>query len=247
MPINHNKIIGVIAPKGSGKTYQVCKHLYSVDRFAAFVIFRSDTGYLAVADNVVFESPRQLAEAMKPERFRLVYHPSIPQLDLSGDFNFPSFNTFIEICYRRGNCTAVIDEAHLICDAKNAPPWLLMTLIDGRRRGVDILYVSHRFSTVHRMLTANTDEFWFYKITEPADLQGIRQRCGVDVMERVANLDRLELVNGTVKPGQRIRWTTYQGIIEEPRPTDQGTGVPLPETNEKTKIVPLANEGQNNG
>lgn len=218
----HNKIIGVIAPKGSGKTHDVCEYLRVQPRFAAYVIFREDAAYLGVSDQVILESPRQLAEAMKPDAFRLIYHPGIP-VPVEGELVFPSFDTFTHVCYERGNCLMVMDEAHLLCDAKRCPPWLLWTLINGRRRGVSIMYVSHRFSTIHRMLTANTDEFWFYRITEPGDLDSIRQRCGHEVMEKVKTLRRLEVRDGTVTPGERLQWSTYGGTEQPEGEPDGGT------------------------
>jgi hypothetical protein len=208
-----NKIIGIIGPKGSGKTFDICRYLKACPTFACFVIFRNDVGYLSVTDEVITENPRQLAEAMKQSEFRIVYHPSIPEVR-DGEFHFPFFDKFVEICFRRGNCTMVIDEAHLLCDARNCPPYLLMSLIDGRRRNLNIVYVSHRFATVSRMLTANTDEFWLYKITESADLDEIRKRCGAEAMEKVKALRRLEKRGGEIIPGERFLWSAYDGQAE---------------------------------
>lgn len=231
-----NKIIGVIGPKGSGKTFDICRYLRTNPAFAAFVIFRNDVGYLSVADEVITENPRQLAESMKQPQFRIIYHPSIPEVK-DGDFVFPFFDRFVEICFRRGNCTMVIDEAHLLCDARNCPPYLLMALIDGRRRNLNILYVSHRFSTVSRMLTANTDELWLYKITESADLDEIRKRCGAETMEKVRNLRRLERKGGEVIPGERTIWSAYNGL-------ETGESAPM-ENQEEPAIDPEQNKGEN--
>lgn len=208
-----NKIIGVIAPKGSGKTHAVCEYLRRQNRFAAFVIFRNDVGYLGPADEVIAENPRRLMESMSEENFRIVYHPSPPVVK-DGDIEISFIDKFIDICFKRGNMLMVLDEAHMICTNRTMPPSLMMAMVDGRRRGLDILYVSHRFATVNRMLTTNTDEFWFWKIIEPADLDGIRGRCGVETMERVRALRRLEQIDGRIIPGEMLRWSTYTGLEE---------------------------------
>jgi hypothetical protein len=105
----------------------------------------------------------------------------------------------------------VVDEAHVLCTARNCPRPLYYAVTLGRHRKLSLIYAAQRFAQVTRIITANTDEFLFWRISEPLDIVAIRDRCGADVAEAVANLRPTELVNGIVKPGEILRWTKERG------------------------------------
>lgn len=208
--MSQNRIIVVIAPKGSGKTYRVAQMVGQAERIAVFDLVREDAYNVCQSYN---GKPRDFAEAIHPKvkNFRAVYRPNIiePDKDL---VICPELEPFIKLCYLRGDMTMVIDEAHLICSGRNCPRSLLMSCLVGRHRRLSIVVVAQRFVGVHGSLRANADEFWFWRIIEPSDLEGIADRCGPEVAEQVQGLRVLEQggKNG-VSPGQVLVWDKTKG------------------------------------
>ena len=210
-----NKITGIIAPKGSGKTFTVCNLLRGARCFAVFDML-GEFQYAKIADEVYSGTPRAFGKALMQERFRIVYRPTVFLRDDSSNSGerVPEFETFIDCCYLRGNMTCVIDEAHQLCSPHHCPESLLVAIRLGRHRSLDIVYVTQSWSAVSRPLTAATDEFVFFKIIEPLDLQGIRNRCGEEVRDRVQGLRKLEqLPDGSAIPGQRLTWNVTEGMV----------------------------------
>jgi hypothetical protein len=118
----------------------------------------------------------------------------------------------------RGDMTMIIDEAHWLCDPFHIPAPLFEALALGRFERLNTIYVTQSWSMVHRLLTRNSHEFFFWRIIEPSDLNGIRERCGADVAERVSSLRRAEdhrPEGGEFIPGEMLHWTVWNGI-EEP-------------------------------
>lgn len=212
--MQQNRIIGAIGPKGSGKTYTVAEYLTTQNRFVIFDIM-GDASYLRVADEVI-KNRKELLDAVKEPEFKIIYRARIERDEKTGDIIAPDLEFVVDVAHTTGNMLLVIDEAHLLCDVHHIPTALFTACAVGRHRQLSLLYVSHRFALVHRILTTNTDEFWFWKIIEPADLDGIRQRCGNETMERVRSTRKLERdKNGTVVPGEMIRWTIEDGSPNE--------------------------------
>lgn len=206
----NNRIIVVIAPKGAGKTYRVAQMVRESERVAVFDM----TWEAAYNECQSFKGrPREFAASIHPnvKSFRCAYRPTTiePDKDL---VTCPELEPFIKLCYLRGDMTMVIDEAHLICSGRNCPRSLLMSCLVGRHRRLNIVVVAQRFTGVHGSLRANADEFWFWRIIEPADVEGIADRCGPEVAEQVTNLRVLERTSDTeVTPGQMLIWDKSKG------------------------------------
>jgi hypothetical protein len=206
-----NRIVGVIAPKGSGKTYMVTEAMRGMERVAAFDMLH-EGAYLGVADEMHTGAPAAFAESLRADQFRVIYRPTIFSMQDEEEY-CPEFEPFVTLCYLRGDMTMIIDEAHQICTARTCPDMLRNAVRLGRHRQLNIYFVTQSFSAVARPLTENADEFWFWKIIEPKDIEGIRARCGLEVAHRVLNLRRLEMNGqGKVIPGEMVRWTTYGGL-----------------------------------
>jgi hypothetical protein len=210
-----NRIIGLIAPKGSGKSYKAAELWGGMERAAVFNIVRKDAAFLSGATHVFDGQPREFARALGAEQFRIIYRPTNVQVSDNGEITFAEFRLFVECCFERGNMCMLVDEAHLLCSSRHIPPRFAQALILGRHENLDICYVAQGFSLVARLLTRNTDEFYFWKIIEPSDLQGIRERCGPEVADKVANLRRLEdkrRDGGTLTPGELVYWSSWGGL-----------------------------------
>lgn len=212
----HNKIIVVIGPKRAGKTRKVSTMLKDIDRVAVFDMMK-DAQYLE-GTVVTRGQPRTFAEAIGPEHetFKVVYQPTIIKLRENGLIDSPEFEPILKLCHLRGDMYFVIDEAHLLCNSRNCPAELMMASYVGGHSGFSMVLIAQSFTGIHPVVRRNADELLFWKLIEPSDLEGIRERCGRDVEEQVRNLRSVELDddNNFVKPGQMLHWTKNKGVIE---------------------------------
>jgi len=202
-------------------------------RCAVFQIVRKDLAFLNGATHIIDGQPKLFAETLGNEQFRAIYRPANVQVGDNGEVSFPEFRLFVECCFERGDMAMLVDEAHLLCSPRHIPPRFSQAIILGRHENLDILYIAQGFSLVARLLTRNTDEFYFGNIIEPADIQGIRERCGPDVSERVTQLRRLEdhrREGGTLVPGELLYWNAWSGTERPPQaPAPQAPQVGTPE------------------
>ena len=210
----------IVAPSGSGKTYTVSQSIKEMERVAVFDMVH-EPAYLAplveANDKLVVGNPAEFARAIAVDRFKVCYRPTTVDRDerRPEEVKVPSFGPWIKLCYLRGNMTAVIDEAHLLCNPYTIPRDLFNACVLGRHRRLNLIFVTQSFSAVHRFVTRNAHELVFFNIIEPNDLEGIRKRCGMDVAARVSNLRRLSIdeSTGTVTPGEMIHWSARGGGI----------------------------------
>lgn len=218
--MKQNRIIGVIGTTGSGKTYTVADYLKTQNRFVVFDIM-GDSSYLGPADEVI-DNRAELLAAMRQPEFRVVYRAKIGRDEKTKEITVPDLDFVVDAAYAIGDMVLVVDEAHILCDSRNIPSALFLATTTGRHQRLSIIYVTQRFAAVARILTSNTHEFWFWRITEPADLQGIKERCGMDVADRVREARRLERKGGVIVPGEMIRWTVEDGLVgEAPAPEEE--------------------------
>lgn len=206
-----NKIIGAIAPKGSGKTHAVGQYIDTLSRVVTFDLVH-EAGYVRDDSQIITGNLQHFGSLLLQQEFNLVYRPT--KYLIEGDkIICPSFHEVVKLCYIAGDLTLVIDEAHLLCNAHSCPPMLMVSNLIGRHRRLSLLYVGQSFSAITSPLRRNTDEFWFWRIIEPSDLMGIRDRCGIEMAERVANLRKLEQGPPLIA-GEQIRWDIWNGIQE---------------------------------
>jgi DNA helicase HerA-like ATPase len=64
----------------------------------------------------------------------------------------------------------------------------------GRHYGIELIAVTQRPYGIGRGLTSQTKEFYIFRSNEPCDVKYFRERCGVDVAEKIQTLDRFYYV-----------------------------------------------------
>jgi len=205
-----NRIIGIVGPTGSGKSYMAAKIMAECQRAAVYQIIREDTNYLAGATDFFDGDLRGFTAALGEDNFRYVYRVGPGKRVEKNRFVLPDFEWFIRACFERKHMMMIIDEAHFLCNVRYCPPYLWESVVTGRHMYLDICYVTQRLSMVHHDITANTHEFYFWRNTEPGDLERIVERCGPDVADQVAELRKTEderRNGGQLIPGEMIRWT----------------------------------------
>lgn len=212
----HNKIIIAIGTKRAGKTRKVSSMVADIDRVATFDMMK-DAQYLEGC-TVIRGKPREFAQAVSPDTkaFKVVYQPTVIKLRENGLIDAPEFEPLLKLCHKRGDMYFIIDEAHLLCNSRNCPPELMMASYVGGHSGFSMILIAQSFTGIHPVVRRNADELLLWRVIEPSDLEGIRDRCGRDVEEQVRNLRAVELDdnNEFVKPGQMLHWTKSKGVIE---------------------------------
>lgn len=212
----HNKIIIVIGPKRSGKTRRVSEMVKDLERVAVFDLMR-DAQYTDGA-TVLVGRPAEFARAIAKDqdKFQVVYQPVIRKLRDNSLMDVPEFEPLLKLCHLRGDMYFVIDEAHLLCNARNCPPELVMASFVGGHSGFSMVLIAQSFSGIHPAVRRNADELLLWRIIEPSDLEGIRDRCGREVEDQVRNLRAVELTNDNefVRPGQMLHWSKSRGVVE---------------------------------
>jgi hypothetical protein len=211
----HNKIILVIGPKRSGKTRKVSELVQSIECSATFDMMKDDQ-YIEGAI-VVRGKPAEFARAIARENtsFRVVYQPTIINLQDNALIDSPEFQPILKLCHLRGKMYFIIDEAHLLCNSRNCPAELVMASYVGGHSGFSMILVAQSFSGIHPAVRQNADELYLWRIIEPRDLEGIRERCGKEVEEQVRNLRSVELTDDEEfkNPGQMLHWSKSKGVI----------------------------------
>lgn len=206
-----NRIIGVIAPKGSGKSFTVGEWLDRQNRVLVFDITHGDA-YRRDGVEIIEANPRKAGETMMGENWKILYMPK-NVIAKERYLYAPSFDKICDVAYQIGNCTLVVEEAHHLCTSFYLPFPLLNISRLGRHRQCSLIYITQSFTAVHNSLRQNTDEFWFWKLIEPGDVDGVRARCGAEAAERVQALRKLEKgADGEARPGEMLRWTIENGI-----------------------------------
>ena len=210
-----NRIIGIVGPTGSGKSHMAAKIMADADRAAVYQIVREDANFLHSATDIFDGDIKSFCRALGEEEFRYIYRVAHGAKRVEGNkIILPDFELFIVCCFERRHMMMIIDEAHFLCSPRFIPATFWESIVTGRHMYLDIVYVTQRFSMVHHDLTANTHEFYFWQITEPADLDAIEKRCGPEIRERVSGLRRAQdfrRTGGEFVPGEMLHWTT-QGI-----------------------------------
>lgn len=211
-----NKILIVIGPKRTGKTRKVSELVTDIDRSVTFDLMKD--GQYTNGSVVIQGRPADLARAIGKDvaKFQVVYQPAIIKLKDNGLIDAPEFEPLLKLCHLRGDMWFVIDEAHLLCNFRTCPAELVMASYVGGHSGFSLILIAQSFTGIHPIVRRNADEFYFWKLIEPSDLEAVRQRCGDDVAEQVRNLRATETDdnNQFKKSGQMLHWTKNKGVIE---------------------------------
>jgi hypothetical protein len=210
-----NKVIGVIAPKGSGKTTRVAELVRTTPRVAVYdPMAQTDMQYRLAASEIIEHDLPAFHKAIAEDNFQVLYEPELPVQD-GDEWFYPDFRPFIQKVWRRvqliGPMMVVIDEAHYTMSKRTMPIEVLNIITNGRRYGLDIVWITQRFVGVNSWARANADEYWFFRLAHPADVDTVSEIAGPEIADQVSNLRRLDATATPVVPGQMLIWSSLDG------------------------------------
>lgn len=180
-----NKITAVIGRKGCGKSTVVRK---MIERKRRVLMFDPLSDHDFIPNTIQGDHDKLedfLGWSVDKDTCAARY---IPTGDLAQEIE-----SFSELVFDYGDeeqhfMTVGIEEVPLFSSAGYCPPHLQSLFMQGRHRGLDLIFTGQRFAAVPRNITAMCDCFILFGSAEPRDLEELALRCGEDVKLRVAAL-----------------------------------------------------------
>ncbi|MHB8413724.1 MAG: hypothetical protein ACYDDI_17545 [Candidatus Acidiferrales bacterium] len=124
------------------------------------------------------------------------------------------FEDFCAAVYWRGSLTVGIEEISLVCSSPSAMPGEFGKLIRlSRHRGLNVCWTAQRFAEVPRTLTALTDVFAIFGVSEPRDLDALADRTSPEIADRVASLKLHDGIMFDVRDRSALRVTSHGEIL----------------------------------
>jgi len=104
-----------------------------------------------------------------------------------------SFDTLCEFVYDLGNCVFLVEEIDSASSAVSVPQYLSFLYRYGRHRNIDMFAVSRRPAEVPRIVTAMSNIYYIFSITEPRDIMYLNQ-LQVGLGDRAKRLEQFEYI-----------------------------------------------------
>jgi hypothetical protein len=187
---------------------------------------QTDFQYRVVASHIVKQDLREVHTIIAENNFQLLYEPKPPMQD-GEEWRYEDFPTFLMKVWRRvqliGPMMLVVDEAHYTMSGRTMPLEMWNIITNGRRYGLDVVWITQRFVGVNNWVRANADEYWLFRLASVPDLKAIADIAGPDVADEVRNLRRLDV--NTRTPGQMLIWNSLDGTMTV---EDTATNAPPP-------------------
>lgn len=199
----------VAGQTGSGKSYFVKRALEDSTRLVVYQPKREDSDY----PGVYFDGMERLATdpaAGIPHGYRqmlrwwnyaetrcrtwkLVYRPA-------DKFDADEFERLCRLVYAVGNCVFVAEEiasylSSRIFGSVGRYQGIKNLLTAGRTRGVTCYWVTQRCFGIPREVTSEARDAYLFKLQEPADLDYVQERFGVECRLKLGQLQEYQHVH----------------------------------------------------
>ncbi len=192
--------IFVAGQTGSGKSFLVKRWIDQADRLIVYLPKREDADYPGVYfDGLACErDPFLRFWAYTKERcnkFRLVYRPA-------DKFDADEFDRLCRLVYACGDCVFVAEEiasylSSRIFQSVDRYKGIKNLLTAGRTRGVTCYWLTQRCFGIPREVTSEARDAYLFRLQEPADLDYVQDRFGIEARLKVEQL----------QPYHHVHWT----------------------------------------
>lgn len=190
--------IFVAGQTGSGKSYFVKRALDQVERLVIYLPKREDYDYPGVYFDALAGERAGFLEwwdwaNTRCRRFRIVYRPA-------DKFDADEFDSLCRLVYLCGNCTFIAEEiagylSTRIFAAVGRYQGIKMLLTAGRTRGVNAWWITQRCFGIPREVTSEARDAYLFKLQEPADLDYVQDRFGLEARLKLGNLQQYQHVH----------------------------------------------------
>jgi hypothetical protein len=190
--------IFVAGQTGSGKTELVKRSLDGCERLIVYLPKREDSGYPGVYfDGLAGERSAFLKfwqySKERCNRFRLVYRPA-------DKFDADEFDSICRLVYACGDCTFVAEEIASYLSSRifatvGRYQAIKNLLTAGRTRGVTCWWVTQRCFGIPREVTSESRDAYLFRLQEPADLDYVQDRFGIEARLKMDQLQQYEHVH----------------------------------------------------
>jgi len=201
--------IFVAGQTGSGKSYLVKQAIDQAERLIVYLPKREDADYPGVYfDGLAGEKPGFLRFWLyakeRAGKFRLVYRPY-------DKFDADEFDLICRLVYSCGDCVFVAEEiasylSSRIFQSVGRYQGIKNLLTAGRTRGVTCYWLTQRCFGIPREVTSEARDAYLFRMQEPADLDYIQDRFGLEARLKVEQLGQYEhchwITTGKVEVGK---------------------------------------------
>ena len=190
-----NRIVGIVGRKGAGKSTFIQSHLRASPRVFAFDVMDE----MAVIPNrlgSIRGVERFFAFAGGRDSWAARY---VPEGDLE-----EAIDQVCPLVYERRNLLFVCEEIALYTRPGSVTPAFGKLVRTGRHREISLVWATQRPAECAKSITALTDLWVLFSVTEPRDLDAVADRCGAGVSERVASLGPHEFIIWDVQARELI-------------------------------------------
>lgn len=204
-----NRIVGVVGRKGAGKSTYIRSHLGVCPRVFLFDV-------MAEYDSI----PNRLETISGVERFFQWAKDRdtwacrfVPGGDLE-----EAIEQICPLVYRQGSCLFVCEEIALYTRPGSVTAEFGKLIRTGRHKEISVVWATQRPAECAKSITALTDLWILFSITEPRDLDAIADRCGAEIANRVSALGQHEFIIWDVMARELIEDSPRMFMLDEVRP-----------------------------
>jgi hypothetical protein len=190
--------IFVAGQTGSGKSYFTERAIGAAERLVVYQPKREDYAYPGVYFDALSGERSGFLEWWNwaNERcsgFRLVYRPA-------DKFAADEFDSLCRLVYLCGNCTFVAEEiasylSSRIFQSVGKYQGIKNLLTAGRTRGVTCWWITQRCFGIPREVTSEARDAYVFKLQEPADLDYVQERFGLECRLKLDQLQQYQYVH----------------------------------------------------
>ena len=204
-----NRIVGVVGRKGAGKSTYIRSHLGVCPRVFAFDPMDE---FDAIPNS--FETISRAEQFFQWAKDRDTWAGRyVPGGDLE-----EAIEQVCPLVYRQGSCVFICEEIALYTRPGSVTSAFGKLVRTGRHKEISVVWATQRPAECAKSITALTDLWILFSITEPRDLDAIADRCGEEIANRVSALGQHDFIIWDVMAREVIEDSPRMFMLDDVRP-----------------------------